>query len=332
MKQTIIVLGTWSSGSGAVSDYLSSRKDTYNPFGTNEFKLCTDPKGLHFLYNNCYLKKDLLYPSYVFEEFQNYVSNLQRFPVYSDHGKKIKILNKKIIFITNQFLEKITKVKYYGFPHYKALSLNLGQQIKIKLKKKFLNKSYADMKILPLVIPVDSEKFLDLSKRYIFDVIQSSAKKDITNSRIVLNNAAIITDPITSSQYFPNRKIICVTRDPRDIFSGMKMREANSTPWKDVNVFIEWYLHFFANNEFQKILKNRLILNVKFENFINFFDKENQRISKFLNIPQKFIFKKNEEKIFDLNFSKKNLYKSKKFLSKYEFRLIEKKLKKYLQW
>ena len=136
MKQTIIVLGTWSSGSGAVSDYLSSRKDLYNPYSTNEFKICSDPTGLHYLFNNSYYKKDLLYPSHVFEEFKKYVVNLQKYPVYSDFGKRKKIYSKKIISITNKFLENITEIKYYGLPHYKALSLNFKQKIEIKTSKK----------------------------------------------------------------------------------------------------------------------------------------------------------------------------------------------------
>ena len=106
------------------------------------------------------------------------------------------------------------------------------------------------MKILPLIIPVKKDKFINLSRKYIKDIIQSSSQKNITNSKIVLNNAANITDPINSTQYYPNRKIICVTRDPRDIFSGMKMRKANSTPWQDVNTFIDWYKYFFANKNF----------------------------------------------------------------------------------
>ena len=57
MKKTVIVLGTWSSGSGAVSDYLSSRNEFYNPFGVNEFKLVSDPKGLHYLFKNCFNEK-----------------------------------------------------------------------------------------------------------------------------------------------------------------------------------------------------------------------------------------------------------------------------------
>ena len=332
MKQTIIVLGTWSSGSGAVADYLSSRKELVNPFGANEFKISTDPKGLHFLYNNCYLKKDLLYPSYVFDEFKEYIFNIQKYPVYSDFGKRNKIYDKKLISITNQFLDNVAKTRYYGFPHYKALSLSFNENIKVKLKKKFLNKNYADMKILPIIIPVDKNKFLKLSKKYIGDVIQSSIKKNISSSRIVLNNAANITDPIYSSQYYPNRKIICVTRDPRDIFSGMKMRQANSTPWQNVNIFIDWFKYFFANKKFQEILKDKKILHVKFENFVNNFEKENSRIIKFLNLSKKINFKTGTENIFNLNYSKKNIYKSKKYLTKYELKLIEKRLKNFLQW
>jgi len=147
-----------------------------------------------------------------------------------------------------------------------------------------------------------------------------------------LNNGADISDPINSSQYYYNRKIICVTRDPRDIFSGMKMRQANSTPWYDVKIFINWYKYFFANSEFQKVLKHKLILHVKFEDFINSFDYQNKKICEFIGISKNISFRNGKEKIFDLNFSKKNIYKSKKNLSKYEFNLIEKKLKNYLQW
>ena len=69
MLQTIIVLGTNSSGSGAVADYLSSRKDILNPFNDNEFRITCDPNG--FLYNNFYTYEDLLYPSSATEEFKN---------------------------------------------------------------------------------------------------------------------------------------------------------------------------------------------------------------------------------------------------------------------
>ena len=83
---------------------------------------------------------------------------------------------------------------------------------------------------------------------------------------------------------------------------------------------------------FKEILKHNLILHVKFENFINAFDKENQKITRFLGLPKKINFHTGADKIFDYNISKKNIYKSKKNLTKFEFNMIKKKLKTYLQW
>ena len=81
----------------------------------------------------------------------------------------------------------------------------------------------------------------------------------------------------------------------------------------------------------KKKINNRIILKVKFENFIKNFDKENKRICKFLGIKEKYIFKNVDYK-FDIKQSSKNIGKSKKFLSFKEISLIEKKLKPYLQW
>ena len=71
-------------------------------------------------------------------------------------------------------------------------------------------------------------------------------------------------------------------------------------------------------------MNNRIILKVKFENFIKSFDKENKRICKFLGIKEKYIFENVDYK-FDIKQSSKNIGKSKKFLSFKEISLIEKK-------
>ena len=39
MNKSILVNGTFRSGSGAINDYLSSRTDFCNPFGEKEFRL-----------------------------------------------------------------------------------------------------------------------------------------------------------------------------------------------------------------------------------------------------------------------------------------------------
>jgi len=333
MKKTIIVLGTWSSGSGAVSDYLSSRKDFISPFGANEFKIVSDPMGLHHLFKNFYSTKSLLYPTFAFENFEKYISKLEKYKVFTSPGVREKLYNQKLIDNTRSFLKKITKLTYYGFPHYKAVTIGFDKKISIRLRRIFSNTNvYHTQKLFPIILPVNKKKFLKEAKKYISNVLKSNCKFRFRNENLVLNNGADILDPIGSSKYYKNPKIICVLRDPRDIFCGMKMRQANSTPSYDVKLFIKWYKHHFTNYKFQKILKDKRILVVKFENFALNFKKENKRICRFLNIKEKNNFKKNSLNIFDIKFSRSNVYKSKKFLSKSEYQLIKKQLKNYLQW
>ena len=92
----------------------------------------------------------------------------------------------------------------------------------------------------------------------------------------------------------------------------MKTREANAAPWYNVDTFIKWYEQSFGNKDFKKKMNNRIILKVKFENFIKSFDKENKRICKFLGIKEKYIFENVDYK-FDIKQSSKNIGKSKNF-------------------
>ena len=79
MNKSILVNGTFRSGSGAIKDYLSSRIDISSPFGDNEFRIVSDPMGLNSLYNFCYLNPGILNPSYGVEQFKNYVTKICRF-------------------------------------------------------------------------------------------------------------------------------------------------------------------------------------------------------------------------------------------------------------
>ena len=96
----------------------------------------------------------------------------------------------------------------------------------------------------------------------------------------------------------------------------------------DVNLFIKWYKFYFANKKFKSILNHPKILVIKFENFINDFEKQNKRLCKFLGIKEKILLKNK----FNFNSSKKNIYKSKKNLNKKKQDFIKKNLKNYLQW
>lgn len=329
MNKSVLVNGTFRSGSGVVNDYISSRKDFTNPLGDNEFRIVSDPMGLQNLFNICYKNPGLLSSAYAFQEFQRYIYNLQKYTVYLAPGVRGKLYKKNLLSLTDEFIKRITKVSYYAMPHYSRVNLNFRENIKYLLALKFKKKN-SETKLRNIIIPKEKNFFLKEAKTYIKKVIHNSTIHKIKTKNIVLNNSIDIFNSIESSRFFDNPKIINVIRDPRDIFSSMKIGKAAAAPSYDVKIFVNWYKHFFCGDEFKKILNNKKILIISFENFVNNFDKENEKLCKFLGINKKFQLK--NDNIFNIEISKKNVGKSKKNLSKYEIQYIEKRLSKYLKW
>tara|TARA_Y100000816_G_scaffold157265_2_gene112224 strand:- start:118 stop:1104 length:987 start_codon:yes stop_codon:yes gene_type:complete len=327
--KSVLVNGTFRSGSGAINDYLSSRTDFDNPFGDNEFRIISDPTGLNNLYNLCYVNKGLLNSGYGFEIFLNYINNLQKHRVYLEKGVKGKLYNDNLKKLTKQFVKRITKISYYAIPHYKRVNFDIKNKIKYSLGLRFKRKNH-EMKFTNIIMPKNHNIFIEESKIYIEKIIKYAGLSKVRSRNIVLNNPIDVLNPLDSTKYFKNPKIIIVTRDPRDIFSSMKMGNAGAAPNYNAKIFVDWFKYHFGSKNFAKILTNKKILHIKFENFLNNFDSENSRLCKFIGVKKKFRFKKDCN--FDLNTSIKNISKSKKNLTKDEIRYIEKNLKTFLQW
>ena len=130
MNKSVLVNGTFRSGSGVVNDYLSSRKDFTNPLGDNEFRIVSDPMGLQNLFNICYKNPGLLSSAYAFQEFQRYIYNLQKYTVYLSPGVQGKLYKKNLLSLTDDFIKKIKKLRYYEMQHYSRVNLNLSDNIK----------------------------------------------------------------------------------------------------------------------------------------------------------------------------------------------------------
>ena len=213
--------------------------------------------------------------------------------------------------LTENFIRNVTFLKYYGLPHYANCNLSILQKIYKKIMVQIFKKKIKDLKLKTIILTKNEKVFINEAKKYVYSILKYYSKNNIQNKTIVLNNAADVVDPINSSQYFENRKILIVTRDPRDIFSGMKTRRQMLLP----GIMLTRSLNGMNNLLEIKILKknnNRIILKVKFENFIKSFDKENKRICKFLGIKEKYIFENVDYK-FDIKQSSKNIGKSKNF-------------------
>ena len=79
---------------------------------------------------------------------------------------------------------------------------------------------------------------------------------------ILLNQAGSGWNPIESTKYFLNQKVVLVTRDPRDQFAELKQFKKAAR----VEGVIDWY------KEMQQRLRqtdNPILLRLRFEDFVN---------------------------------------------------------------
>ena len=173
-----------------------------------------------------------------------------------------------------------------------------------------------------MVLPVEEKLFVKESKKFIDKILYSLVSNKKVN--IVIDQGANFWKPELSTIFYSNKKIILITRDPRSIFASMKSRKSLSYPGHDVNIFIEWYQSIISKMRSFKNSKNILV--IKYENFIINHNNESKKLLKFLKI------KKIKKNTFNIDESRKNIYKANIILSKKEKNLIETKLKKYLQW
>ena len=124
--------------------------------------------------------------------------------------KDLDFLKNKFLDSSKEYIDKITKVLYYGNPEFSNFKINKIDDFYLRLKKK--------IKFLPIRITTDKTVFLKES-RILSKVIEKNLNKKIKkNQNVVLNQASNIFDPVRSSQYFENSKIIIVTRDPKRYF------------------------------------------------------------------------------------------------------------------
>ena len=106
----------------------------------------------------------------------------------------------------------------------------------------------------------------------------------------------------------------------------MRSRQSFAYPGYDINLFVEWYDYMIKKKNILSKKYKKNIIELNYEKFLYNFDLESKKLNKFLRIDNK----KNNN--FNLENSKKNVYKAEKFLSKKDQDFIKKKLKKYLKW
>ena len=316
----VVVISPGLSGAGLISDYLLNRNDFISPFNLEaEFRLLHDPGGIHNLYCGLYENFSVNNSAYFFNEFEKYIAKLKNLSVKIKNKKKY-LYNSLFFKEVEKYLKQISLINYYGLPEFFRLGLNFHDKLKWRILR--INKSSQEVKFCKMKIPVEKKIFIKKTKIFLNKILHILSGK--TKKNYVIDQGGNFWDPIKSTQYFDHRKIILVTRDPRSIFSSMKTRKSLSYPGHDIKIFCEWYKNIMKN--YNTIKKSNLLIKIKYEKFINDYNNQSKRLCKFLSI------KKLSKFNYNINTSKKNLYKAKINLSKSELDYISKKLKKFLQW
>jgi len=321
-NKIVIVVSPGNSGGGAIHDYLLSRSDFISPFQGEEFRLIIDPYGLENLYKNLYLNFSINNSSDSFFQFEQYCYYLSKLKS-TKNGQSI--YGKNFYNLSLEYLKRIELLSYKGIPQFKRISLDFQSKNIYKIKKKIFKLKNHEHNLYLMKLAKNKKFFFQETSHYLKNIFISNLK-NLKKKIIVLDQATNFWKPEIVIKYFNNCKIILVTRDPRSVFYSMKSRGSFAYPGYDIKIFVKWYrLIMQLRNKMPKKFKNN-IMEIKFEDFINNFDKETKKINSFLGIEKKVINN------FDYQNSLKNVYKAQKYLNKSEKLYIEKKLKNYLQW
>lgn len=306
----IIILGTTYSGSGAVFDYLSGRGDLYDPLLGTEYQLPQMPNGLMTLES---ISNNAFHPGtvdYVLTQFKENTKKLSRTRKFWRYGKNYGSM---LPFFENeieQFLKEISIAQMPMNLHWHKLMMSQSPIIYLLSKLKYflgLNKT-------PTTRLITSQDNYITATQKLHDKL---FQKFSDNKSILLNQAGSGWNPIESTKYFLNSRVVLVTRDPRDQFASLKNRKKA----RNVEGFVHWYkqLQIHLNN-----IYNSKLLILKFEHFVNNYDS-------MVNVLCDHIFVKSDvQSIYDPNYSKKNVGKYKKILNRKEINTIEKNLSEYL--
>ena len=305
----VVVISPGLSGAGLISDYLLNRNDFASPFNLeSEFRLLHDPGGIHNLYCGLYENFSVNNSAYFFNEFEKYISKLKNLSVKKKNKKKY-LYNSLFFIEVEKYLKQISQINYYGLPEFFRLGLNFQNKLKWRILR--INKTSQEVKFCKMRIPVEKKIFLKNTKIFLNKILYILSEK---KKNYVIDQGGNFWDPIKSTQYFDRRKIILVTRDPRSIFSSMKTRKSLAYPGHNIRIFCEWYKNIMKN--YNTVKESNLLIKIKYEKFINDYDNQSKRLCKFLSI------KKLPKFDYNINISKKNLYKAKNNLTKSELNYI----------
>lgn len=311
MPSYIIILGTTYSGSGAIYDYLSGRGDLRDPLNGVEYQLPHMPNGLMTLEAIADKSFHAGTADFVLSEFINITQKLSRDRTAYRYGKSYKRMLPLFNEAIDEFIENISAAKLPMNLHWRRLMSGDSKILHFLSKLKYR----LGIKVsTPLTrILVSREKFIDAAQKLNNKIFL----KDDERQPVLINQGGSGWNPVESTKYFSNCKVLLVLRDPRDQFVEIKQYKKA----KSIDGFIDWYKEM----QFRlKAINNNNLLKINFEDFVKKNHQTTDLLCKHLSIST------NVDSSYQPDLSRKNIGKYKKFLKIEEIDLIEKSLSEYI--
>ena len=311
LTEYIILLGTFYSGSGVVYDYLSGRGDLNDPLQGTEYQLPQMPNGLMTL--EAITKKAFHPPTadFALNQFEKITKKLSQSETLWRYGKDYASMIPLFDKVVEQFIKDICAAKLPMQLHWHR---TMQSQSAIKYFFSKLKNYLGFIKVAPDTrLLVSQEDFIIAAQKMHTELFRTETDK----RPILLNQAGSGWNPIESTKYFLNQKVVLVTRDPRDQFAELKQFKKAAR----VEGFIDWY------KEMQQRLRqtdNPILLRLRFEDFVNKYNEMVNVLCNHASINHK------TASSYEPNLSKKNIGKYKKILSQQEIDVIESNLSEYI--
>ena len=311
LTEYIILLGTFYSGSGVVYDYLSGRGDLNDPLQGTEYQLPQMPNGLMTL--EAITKKAFHPPTadFALNQFEKITKKLSQSETLWRYGKDYASMIPLFDKVVEQFIKDICAAKLPMQLHWHR---TMQSQSAIKYFFSKLKNYLGFIKVAPDTrLLVSQEDFIIAAQKMHTELFRTETDK----RPILLNQAGSGWNPIESTKYFLNQKVVLVTRDPRDQFAELKQFKKAAR----VEGFIDWY------KEMQQRLRqtdNPILLRLRFEDFVNKYNEMVNVLCNHASINHK------TASSYEPNLSKKNIGKYKKILSLQEIDVIESNLSEYI--
>lgn len=320
--------GYYSTGSSAVTDLINECDDVC-ALGDYEFRFVQDPDGICDLEYNLVLNNHRHNSGYALKRYERNVKFLNGGRIIKKYNRFFGAEWKRL---SAEYVKKLVDVEYKGFWHqelrdkgkiayfieravnkiaHKVFRLNRDKGISLFLRN---NTNYATY---------PSEKFYEYTREYI-DALFAYVNKE--NKPFVMADQLVpVSNTSRYLRFFNDIKVICVERDPRDVYIAEREMYKGTVVPKEVEDFCVWYRATRAHKASECDDPER-ILRINFEDLVYSYDEYADKIFDFCGIDKSLHVRKREFFDPDKSIANTRLYEKYPKLSK-EIAYIESNLK-----